>query len=99
MGRITTHERNALERMASEPWPEQGFEAGPLTVIPVNPDEEIDDVKAVRLATGVSALVGQRADGAVMARALVFREPEFTVVNAQEKALGWGFLSASSDPE
>lgn len=99
MGRITTHERNALERMANEPWPEQGFEAGPLTIIPVNPDEEIDDVKAVRLATGVSALVGQRADGAVMARALVFREPEFTVVNAQEKALGWGFLSASADAE
>lgn len=85
IGRVTPLERDALG--AQRP-----FRAGPLAVIPVNPGHQADDVRAVRLTRGLSMLLGtRRRDGALIAKALCFREPEFDVLGAEEAALRWGF--------
>jgi hypothetical protein len=85
IGRITPIERRALE--AGEPLRE-----GPVAVIPVNPGLVADDVTAVRLAPGLSMLLGERRrDGALFAKALCFRQPEFDLLSAEETALRWGF--------
>lgn len=84
LGRITALEREALH--AREP-----FITGPLAIIPVNPAHVAVDVKALRLAPGLSMLVGERKDGALVAKALCFRQPEFDVLDAEETALKWGF--------
>jgi hypothetical protein len=36
-------------------------------------------------------MLGTRRDGAVVAKALCFRQPEFDVLGAEETALRWGF--------
>jgi len=84
VGRLTAFERAAADAR-------QIRCEGPLTVVPVNLDDELADFKVVRLATGLGMIVGARADDALMARALVFREPEYGPVDAQETALRWGF--------
>lgn len=85
IGRITAFERAALASNETST-------EGPLTVIPVNVGEDLEDEKAVRLTQGVSMIVGTRVDdSALMARALVFREPEYDALSAQETALRWGF--------
>lgn len=88
-GRVTREEHAALTKIAEG---ETGlFHQGPLLVLPVNLEYAIEDVKAVRLHSGMSALIGNRAeDGAVVARALVFRTP-LKQVDAEEMALRWGF--------
>jgi hypothetical protein len=64
---------------------------GPLTIVPVNVNEELADFKIVRLHKGASMIVGVREDGAAMARCLTFRRPDFDEVAAQETAMSWGF--------
>jgi len=90
IGRITAFERAALQ--SDEP-----SNDGPSTVIPVNVGEELSDFKAVRLAQGLSMVVGNRDDGAIMARALCFREPEYSPLDAEETALRWGFVGPGED--
>jgi hypothetical protein len=84
VGRLTAFERAAADAR-------QIRCEGPLTVVPVNLDDELADFNVVRLTTGLGMIVGTRADDALMARALVFREPEYGPVDAQETALRWGF--------
>lgn len=92
VGRLTRFEFVALERIQSEPNIDPITE-GPLTIVPVNPDHDFDgEFKAVRLADGLSMIVGHRPDDrAALARALVFRSPEFSILDAEEKAIEWGF--------
>jgi hypothetical protein len=84
IGRVTALERDAL--LEGRP-----FESGPLAIVPVNPGYEAEEVKAIRLSPGLSMLLGTRRDGALIAKALVFRKPEFDVLAAEETALRWGF--------
>lgn len=90
VGRITTREREALDMIASG---EHGtFQHGALTIIPVNTPYEIGEVRAVRLTRGLSALVGAREhDDAIVTRALVFRSPDYSEIQAEEQAMAWGF--------
>ena len=85
IGRVTPLERRALR--AGEPTIE-----GPLAIIPVNPAYDVGEVRAVRLTAGLSMLVGERrGDSALVAKALCFRAPEFNPLDAEERALRWGF--------
>jgi hypothetical protein len=89
VGRVTAFERAAIEEIAAGNFEPQRH--GPTIVVPVNPDDELDGIRAVRLAEGLSMLVGDRSDGALMARALCFRAPEHGPLDAEEHALRWGF--------
>jgi hypothetical protein len=85
VGRVTPIERRALESGAA-------VKDGPTAVVPVNPGYRVTDLKAVRLATGLSMIVGRRrGDGALVAKALSFREPEYDLLGAEEMAVRWGF--------
>jgi hypothetical protein len=87
VGRITDMERAALG----------GSEAATVGcnhVVPVNPRYLVDEksLKVVRLTKGASLFVGRRkSDGALVAKALAFREPEFSLEGAIEAAERWGF--------
>jgi hypothetical protein len=86
IGRVTAHERAVLES------DEVGaVQLGPAVVVKVNPGYEVPELRAVRLAKGMSMLCGQRRDGALVAKALVFREDAFTPADAEARALEWGF--------
>lgn len=102
IGRLTAFEARAVEQMNAE-WPDEIFSSGPVHVVPVNPAYAValTDLRAVRLVDGISILVGPRTDdGALVARALCFREP-YTALDAEEKAVAWGFpmRPVLSDPE
>jgi hypothetical protein len=85
LGRVTPAERSAIE--ATETTNE-----GNVIVVPVNTDYEIESVQAVRLAENFSMLTGnRRPDGAVVAAAFCFREPKFTVHEAEDMVIRWGF--------
>lgn len=91
IGRITKAELGALDEIAQNEI-FHPITAGPLTVIPVNAEHAIEDIKAVRLADGLSLLLGRRLeDGAVLTRALVFREPTYSRLDAEEAAMRFGF--------
>src|SRR4029077_1611190 len=81
----------AIEEIASDTWPDECFMEGPITIVPVNPGEIIDEIKAVWLSTGLSILVGRNTEDALMTRAFCFRTPEFSSADAQEMAFKWGF--------
>lgn len=98
IGRLTQREREALTRISDDGMT-QSFQHGALTVIPVNAAYEVGDVRAVRLAPGLTALVGNRiGDDAVVARALSFRTPEFTDLEAEERASAFGFVPPDPEP-
>lgn len=85
VGRITSIERDALEK-------EEAIVRGSVMAVPVNPDVATHEEKAVRLREGLSMIVGRRkTDGAFMAKVLVFREPEFSINDAESAAARWGF--------
>jgi hypothetical protein len=89
IGRVSKLEREALEENAATT-------VGPLTFVPVNPGYDVTEIRAVRLATGLSVLVGKRIkDEAIVAKALCFRAPEFEQLDAEETALRWGFPIAN----
>lgn len=90
IGRVTPAERDALDRIEAGVY--EPVRDGTLMVFPLNGEYAITDIRAVRLSEGLSMLVGNRdGDGAVIARALTFRAPHFTPVDAQATALQWGF--------
>jgi hypothetical protein len=93
LGRVTTAERTALgERQTTN--------VANVIVVPVNPAYEIEDVQAVRLGEGFSMLCGHRRhDGAVMAAAFCFREPTFSVHEAEDMVIRWGYAIALVQPE
>jgi hypothetical protein len=92
VGRITQQERDALAA-------EVPTRVGNLAVIPVNAEHAVVDHRVIRLTTGASMIVGERADGAIVAKALVFREPEFDLLDAEETALRWGYSIEGWDVE
>jgi hypothetical protein len=86
VGRVTKFERDAIAA------PDITEIAGTI-IVPVNADYEVGEVRAFRLAEGLSALVGaRRSDDALVARALCFRFPNFTDEQAVELAMRWGFI-------
>jgi hypothetical protein len=90
IGRLTPFEQAALDAIDAGDYAMRT--EGPLTIVPVNGAyDELADVRAVRLATGLSMLVGTRDDDALVARALCFRTPEFDPLEAQETAIRWGY--------
>lgn len=87
IGRVTDTEREAME--AGEV-----VQRGQTLHVPVNPAYPTKDHKAVRLRDGFSMVVGTRTDtGAVVARLLSFREPDFSKTEAEDLAMRWGFYS------
>jgi hypothetical protein len=93
IGRVTHLEREGLAE-------HKPTRVGPVALVPVNPGYEVGELRAVRLAPGLSMLVGERkTDQAVVAKALCFREPEFDLLAAEETALRWGFPIEGFDEE
>lgn len=95
LGRLTPAERAALEARVT-------VSEGNVIVIPVNTGTQIDDVSAVRLEDGLSILVGNRVpDGAIMAVAVCFREPRFSLHLAEDMVVRWGYAIGlvQADPE
>lgn len=92
-GRITRIEREAIEK--GEP-----IVLGGIAVVPVNDGVPMrEDMRAVRLRDGLSMIVGYRlADGAVVARAICFKEPHFTVHEAEARVARWGYPPKLLDP-
>jgi hypothetical protein len=91
IGRLTPFEQRAMRFLDSGEWPGP-MEEGPVTIVPVNEEYAMHGVRAVRLAPGLSMLLGYRdGDDAMVARAFCFRQPEYAVLDAEERALGWGF--------
>ncbi|MEA2492145.1 MAG: hypothetical protein QOJ29_56, partial [Thermoleophilaceae bacterium] len=85
VGRMSNVERRALEIV--EP-----TQDGALSFIPVNTEYAIEEPSIVRLAPGASIILGRRVvDRALVAKALIFREPQYDFLSAQETALRWGF--------
>ncbi len=95
-GRIQDYEREAVET-------EQPVYRGSVAVAPVNVGVPVANLKAIRLTDGLSMIVGSRIyDGAIMAKAICFREPEFTASEAETRVARWGFplaLLPSGEPE
>lgn len=98
IGRLTAHERAALDRISQNEI-FHAFEEGPLTIVPVNGEHSMGEFKAVRLTETASMLVGYRTeDDAILARALVFRDP-VSQLDAEETAMRWGFDVLDPPPE
>jgi hypothetical protein len=84
IGRVTEAERAAVSL-------DRPTQVGTTMFVPVNPGYEVAEVRAVRLTEGFSMLVGSLAGGAIVAKALCFREPHFTAETAENAALTWGY--------
>jgi hypothetical protein len=85
LGRVTTAERAALDATHTT-------NVANVIVVPVNPDYQIEEPQAVRLSENFSMLVGNRVpDGAVVATAFCFREPRFSIHDAEDMVIRWGY--------
>lgn len=90
-GRITAFERRALGS-------EEASTDGPVVVIPVNPDYDLDHLRVLRLAPGLGVVLGYRkGDDALLAKAFTFRSPEFDEVAAEELVLRLGYERPSEE--
>lgn len=86
-GRVKGMEREAIE--SGEPISKAGS-----TVVPVNTEVSVtDDLRAIRLNNeGLGMIVGYTiADRAIVAKALVFKEPSFDRNEVQARTARWGF--------
>lgn len=93
VGRVTDAERAAIDQT-------EVTYHGTMAVVPVNPTYEVTEVRAFRLDEGLSLLVGtRRRDGAYVAKGVAFREPHFTLEEAEEHAMRWGFVTAVEEEE
>lgn len=88
VGRVSSLEREAVSASELK-------QSGPVIVVPVNPGYDVSEIRAFRLTEGLSMVIGQRTDGALVARALCFREPHYKLDEAVEIALRWGFITAA----
>jgi hypothetical protein len=86
MGRVTDVERQAVNSSST-------FQTGVLACVPVNVDDDVgDELRAVRLEDGLGMILGQRrSDGAIIAKALTFREPHWNVLQAEDAVLRFGY--------
>lgn len=84
-GRVQRLHHEALE--SGEP-----IRRASLMAVPVNTEVAVDNLRSVRLRAGLSMVTGQRrGDGALLAKLLVFREPEFDLDDAETAVARWGF--------
>lgn len=91
VGRITEAEREAATSG-------ELYQQGPMAVVPVNLEYTVGELRVLRLAEGLSVVVGQRSsDGAVVAKALCLREPQYRMSDAVELAMRWGFAVAAEE--
>jgi hypothetical protein len=89
LGRVIDVEREAVASGHT-------IQRASVIVIPVNVEYEVGELRAFRLAEGLSLIVGQRRDDdALVARALSFREPHYTLQSAEDAALRYGFVTAT----
>lgn len=84
VGRVGQIERDAIE--AGET-----IQRGRVVVVPVNPGHEVEELRVIRLDEGASLVLGERRDGAIVAKALSFREPHFDMTQAEDTAIRWGY--------
>jgi hypothetical protein len=85
---ITQSERDAIDL-------NQTLRSGSSVIVPINPQARCDDFACVKLDEGLRMIVGKRiGDGAMLAKALRFQEPQFDLRKASEYALRWGFIVA-----
>lgn len=85
IGRVTQTERDVLDSG-------QVTQRGQTLHVPVNPNYPTRDERAVRLREGLSMIVGyQIGSGAIVAKLLSFRDPDFPVDQAEDLAIRWGF--------
>ncbi len=91
VGRLTEIEREAATAT-------EVYQHGPMAVVPVNPEYAVSELRVLRLEEGLSLVVGSRTqDGAVVAKALCLREPQFDVNSAVELAMRWGFVTVAEE--
>jgi hypothetical protein len=90
IGRVTGAENEALE--AGET-----FQKGAMIAVAVNRDYETQEHRAVRLGNDVSLIVGQTSAGALVTRAICFRDDSYTVAAAEDRAIAWGFFVETVD--
>jgi hypothetical protein len=83
-GRVTRFERTVVES-------HQMQQEGALTVVPLNPAYTAVELRAMRLEPGIGLVLGQTAEGFIVAKALTTREPEWTSDDAVDRAIRWGF--------
>lgn len=84
-GRVQSVEREVIETGAAK-------RVGPKAIVPVNREIDCREYKAINLTEGLRMVVGvRRGDGAFVAKALVFREPEFDTAEAETRVARWGF--------
>lgn len=87
-GYVTAAEREAIDTG-------QPQRAGSSIVVPVNGHHRCEELACVKLDAGLRMIVGRRVgDGAMLARALRFQEPQYDLARANETALRWGFTDA-----
>src|SRR5207237_3689003 len=84
VGRITAEEREAATSGLK-------FQHGPVAIVPVNPGYVCRELRALRLGDGLSVIAGESVDGVMVAKALCFREPQWTPERAEETVIRWGF--------
>jgi hypothetical protein len=85
VGRVTTAERESVER-------HEVYQHGTVAIVPVNAEMEVSEIRALRLNDGLSMIVGERKrDGAVVAKAFCFREPQWVIETAADAVQRWGF--------
>jgi hypothetical protein len=93
LGRLTEVERDGAESG-------EIFQRGPVAVVPVNISYSVDELRVVRLAEGLSMVVGPRVeDDAIVAKALCFREPIWATSEAIDRVRRWGFDVAEPQAE
>lgn len=93
IGRLTQVEREAAESG-------EVFQRGSIAVVPVNVSYRVDDLRVIRLTDGLAMVVGPRVeDDAIIAKALCFREPEWEIVAAVDRARRWGFSVPEPEPD
>lgn len=97
VGRITTIEREAFDT-------EEVQRRGSIIAVPVNQGVSVTGEKAVRLRDGLSMILGNRpGDKALLAKVITFREPEFSLEEAETAVARWGWplveLQEPPEPE
>ena len=92
VGRITGNERAAME--LTEP-----YRQGSTLYVPVNPGHETSAARVMSLTDGLRVLIGYKRGGAMVAKALCFRESEWTPEQAEEMAIRWGFITRELEIE
>lgn len=90
VGRMTSSESEALDAGGV-------FQKGAMISVPVNSDYDTVEHRAVRLGNDVSLIVGQTQSGAIVTRAICFRDDSYTIAQAEDRAVAWGFFVEPSD--